>query len=37
MIVLVKGDAMKVVLGYVTAHRSWKILSNVRDGGLQGQ
>ena len=32
MIVLVKGDAMKVVSGYVIAHRSWKRPSNVRDG-----
>ena len=37
MIVLVKGDAMKVVLGHVTAHRSWNRPSNVRDGGLQGR
>ena len=32
MIVLVKGDAMKVVLGHVTTQRSWKRPSNVWNG-----
>ena len=32
MIVLVKGDAIKVVSGHVTAHRSRKRPSNVREG-----
>ena len=37
MIVLVKGDAMKVVSGHVTAHRSWNKPSNVGAGEFQGR
>ena len=36
MIFLVKGDAMKVVSGHVTAHRSRENPSNVQDGGIAG-
>ena len=31
-----QGDAMKVISGHVTAHRSWNKPSNVQDRGLQG-
>ena len=36
MIFLVKGDAMKVVSGHVTAHRSWNRPSNVCGMGIAG-